>query len=112
MYASQAWDEGPTPSTRTTNTHGVYFFIPPAFRHNSQKKSPHGRTEEEIKKIAPRRVKFLKMAGPTRLERATSSVTGRRSNQLSYEPALRLVYTKIEENASRKSRIWPKRKNM
>ena len=36
------------------------------------------------------------MAGPTRLERATSSVTGRRSNQLSYEPALRLVYTKIE----------------
>ena len=26
------------------------------------------------------------MAGPTRLERATSSVTGRRSNQLSYEP--------------------------
>ena len=28
------------------------------------------------------------MAGPTRLERATSSVTGRRSNQLSYEPLL------------------------
>ena len=28
------------------------------------------------------------MAGPTRLELATSGVTGRRSNQLNYDPAL------------------------
>ena len=28
-----------------------------------------------------------KGAGPTRLERATSGVTGRRSNQLNYDPA-------------------------
>jgi hypothetical protein len=28
----------------------------------------------------------LKMAGPTRLELATSGVTGRRSNQLNYDP--------------------------
>ena len=27
------------------------------------------------------------MAGPTRLELATSGVTGRRSNQLNYDPA-------------------------
>ena len=31
---------------------------------------------------------FLKMAGPTRLELATSGVTGRRSNQLNYDPAV------------------------
>ena len=28
------------------------------------------------------------MAGPTRLELATSGVTGRRSNQLNYDPAM------------------------
>ncbi len=28
------------------------------------------------------------MAGPTRLELATSGVTGRRSNQLNYDPAV------------------------
>ncbi len=28
-----------------------------------------------------------KVAGPTRLELATSGVTGRRSNQLNYDPA-------------------------
>ena len=28
-----------------------------------------------------------KLAGPTRLELATSGVTGRRSNQLNYDPA-------------------------
>ncbi len=30
---------------------------------------------------------MLKMAGSTRLELATSGVTGRRSNQLNYDPA-------------------------
>ena len=34
--------------------------------------------------LSPRRVK---MAGPTRFELATSGVTGRRSNQLNYDPA-------------------------
>jgi hypothetical protein len=29
-----------------------------------------------------------KVAGPTRLELATSGVTGRRSNQLNYDPAM------------------------
>ena len=29
----------------------------------------------------------MKMAGPTRLELATSGVTGRRSNRLNYDPA-------------------------
>ena len=30
----------------------------------------------------------LKVAGPTRLELATSGVTGRRSNQLNYDPTI------------------------
>ena len=34
--------------------------------------------------LSPGRVK---MAGPTRFELATSGVTGRRSNQLNYDPA-------------------------
>jgi hypothetical protein len=33
-------------------------------------------------------IPFDLMAGPTRLELATSDVTGRRSNQLNYDPAL------------------------
>ena len=37
--------------------------------------------------LSPRRVK---MAGPTRFELATSGVTGRRSNQLNYDPAFRI----------------------
>ena len=32
------------------------------------------------------------MAGPTRFELATSGVTGRRSNQLNYDPALTKYY--------------------
>ena len=32
------------------------------------------------------------MAGPTRLELATSGVTGRRSNQLNYDPDINLLY--------------------
>jgi hypothetical protein len=32
------------------------------------------------------------MAGPTRLELATSGVTGRRSNQLNYDPDINLSY--------------------
>ena len=31
---------------------------------------------------------YLKVAGLTRLELATSGVTGRRSNQLNYDPAV------------------------
>ena len=33
------------------------------------------------------------VAGPTRLELATSGVTGRRSNQLNYDPAWALTLT-------------------
>ena len=40
------------------------------------------------------------MAGPTRLERATSSVTGRRSNQLSYEPLPFIVYRILTRKSS------------
>ena len=32
---------------------------------------------------------FIKVAGPTRLELATSGVTGRHSNQLNYDPAFK-----------------------
>jgi hypothetical protein len=35
-------------------------------------------------------VSLLGVAGPTRLELATSGVTGRRSNQLNYDPAFTL----------------------
>ncbi len=35
------------------------------------------------------------MAGPTRLELATSDVTGRRSNHLNYDPALH-IYPGLE----------------
>ena len=37
--------------------------------------------------VQPNDRKGLEMAGPTRLELATSGVTGRRSNQLNYGPA-------------------------
>jgi hypothetical protein len=33
-------------------------------------------------------IRSNKMAGSTRLELATSGVTGRRSNQLNYDPAI------------------------
>ena len=32
------------------------------------------------------------MAGPTRLELATSGLTGRRSNQLNYDPIKKLLF--------------------
>ena len=39
-----------------------------------------------------------KMAEPTRLELATSAVTGQRSNQLSYDSTSHIIY-----------HLWPKR---
>ena len=39
---------------------------------------------------APSKVGLLNLAGATGLEPATSDVTGRRSNQLNYAPALNL----------------------
>ena len=36
------------------------------------------------------------LAGPTRLELATSGVTGRRSNQLNYDPSIVVGETGIE----------------
>ena len=35
------------------------------------------------------------MAGPTRLELATSGVTGRRSNQLNYDPDMTFLTTSL-----------------
>ena len=40
------------------------------------------------------------MAGPTRLELATSGLTGRRSNQLNYDPALYSILQRINLNVS------------
>ena len=40
-----------------------------------------------VKKPPLQRRRFINMAGPTRLELATSGVTGLRSNQLNYDPA-------------------------
>ena len=37
------------------------------------------------------------VAGPTRLELATSGVTGRRSNQLNYDPASAFALTRLGE---------------
>ena len=45
--------------------------------------TPYMKTGDSVS-LSPRRVK---MAGPTRFELATSGVTGRRSNQLNYDPA-------------------------
>ncbi len=43
---------------------------------------------------------FVALAGTTRLELATSGVTGRRSNQLNYAPSgkERLYYTVFQKN--------------
>lgn len=40
------------------------------------------------------------VAGPTRLELATSGVTGRRSNQLNYDPALGVRFIIGKQGAS------------
>src|SRR6266540_1810763 len=44
------------------------------------------------------------MAGSTRLELATSGVTGRRSNQLNYDPDLKTEETKTEERRQRRKK--------
>ena len=44
------------------------------------------------------------MAGPTRLELATSGVTGRRSNQLNYDPAQGAVF--LPSDADEVKVIW------
>lgn len=49
---------------------------------------------------------YLKMAGPTRLELATSGVTGRRSNQLNYDPAI-LFNAQIKPARGLEKRIHP-----
>jgi hypothetical protein len=55
--------------------------------------------------------KILKgMAGPTRLELATSGVTGRRSNQLNYDPASDLATTPMGAGLPAKTRgLWATR---
>ena len=42
-------------------------------------------------KISPFRTSFYTVADPTRLELATSAVTGQRSNQLSYESTAEII---------------------
>jgi hypothetical protein len=50
------------------------------------------------------------MAGPTRLELATSCVTGRRSNRLNYGPVARLSYhlRSVRPNAARAWKASPR----
>ena len=43
------------------------------------------------------------MAGPTRLELATSGVTGRRSNQLNYDPDKSKAKSKVQKSKSEES---------
>ena len=60
------------------------------------------------------------MAGPTRLELATSGVTGRRSNQLNYDPASRnrllpeqcAVITALQQAFNRTGRVPRSREKM
>ena len=47
------------------------------------------------------------MAGPTRLELATSGVTGRRSNQLNYDPAGCLIIDGRHPFFNQNSFCWP-----
>jgi hypothetical protein len=50
------------------------------------------------------------LAGPTGLEPATSAVTGRRSNQLNYDPEIiPLVYAKLRRDARRKQWLMSRR---
>ena len=46
------------------------------------------------------------MAGPTRLELATSGVTGRRSNQLNYDPGKKKSKVKRQKLKSLKKNIF------
>ena len=48
--------------------------------------SPPLREKRVVGEIAPTTLSIL--AGPTRLELATSGVTGRHSNQLNYDPSI------------------------
>ena len=51
--------------------------------------------------------KILKgMAGPTRLELATSGVTGRRSNQLNYDPASGLATMPMALTWPASQNVW------
>jgi hypothetical protein len=43
---------------------------------------------------------FISVAGPTRLELATSGVTGQRSNQLNYDPAENLLFWWAEQGSN------------
>ena len=47
---------------------------------------------------------MLRVAGPTRLELATSCVTGRRSNQLNYDPGFSKNYYDLNSRPSRPKR--------
>ena len=53
-------------------------------KSGSPHKTPHSRESELMGRI---RMSLKTLAGPTRLELATSCVTGRRSNRLNYGPA-------------------------
>ena len=48
-----------------------------------------------------REVWYLSLAGPTRLELATSGLTGRRSNQLNYDPKIRILFIFFVDQCNR-----------
>ena len=52
-----------------------------------------------LNRSVSRKKRFERVAGVTGLEPATSGVTGRRSNQLSYTPNLKSFYTFREGRA-------------
>jgi hypothetical protein len=47
--------------------------------------------QEQLRGYAMRHTPLFFLAGPTRLELATSGVTGRRSNQLNYDPDMECI---------------------
>jgi hypothetical protein len=58
--------------------------LPFNFQKKQQRAQPIVKTEKGVIRI--RKTPFYYVAGATRLELATSGVTGRRSNQLNYTP--------------------------
>ena len=65
------------------------------------------RSERRLRAATPW-VAWITMAGPTGLEPATSCVTGRRSNQLNYDPTERLSKSRKRSIGAGRSTVNPK----